>query len=213
MRSYAYNTYAPPQSAAFVLASMGSAMPGIGGLAAFLERINGAVIVVERPGIIACTNSAGAALLAEGAIFREQNRLLVALHPTARRLFDDALLGEGHAPLAKKIARPGGDRILWLIPLGAKSSGHMIVLVTAPEEVLALPEATLMEAFGLTAAEARVLAGLMKGHNITRLAEELRITCRTVKAHLQKLFDKTGTRRQADLVSRVMALTPSLRLF
>ncbi|MGD0144504.1 MAG: helix-turn-helix transcriptional regulator [Rhizomicrobium sp.] len=217
MRSVAYNSYAPAGSEAFVLAGLGDV--SLGGVAPLLERLNGAVILVERPGIIACANRAAAALLAEGTIFREQNRLLVARHPAAQRLFDDALLGEGTAPLMKKIARVHGDAILWLIPLREdgplreEGGRHMIVLVTVPEPASVLPAAMLMEAFGLTAAEARVLAGLMKGHTIAHLAEELRITCRTVKAHLQRLFDKTGTRRQADLVSRVLALTPSFRMF
>ena len=213
MRHVAYNSYAPRGSEAFLFAGLGDLQPGAAGLAPLLDRFNGAAILVERPGIIACANSAAVVLLAEGTIFREQNRLLIPRHSTAQRLFDEALLSDGHAPSMKRIARPDGDMILWLIPLREDGSRQMIVLVTTPDPVPAMSGPMLMEAFGLTVAEARVLAGLMKGYTIARLSAELRITCRTVKAHLQKLFDKTGTRRQADLVGRGMALTPSIRMF
>lgn len=210
MRQVAYNAYTPRVSEAFDFAGLGESGPA--GLAPFLERFNGAAILVELPGIIACANSAAAALLAEGVIFREHNRLLIPRHPVAQHLFDEGLLADTDTPLMKRIARPDGDAILWLIPLREDAGGQMIVLVTVPGPGPALSQAMLMEAFGLTTAEARVLAGLMKGHTVAQLAMELRITCRTVKAHLQKLFAKTGTRRQADLVGRAMALTPSFRL-
>jgi DNA-binding CsgD family transcriptional regulator len=213
MRGTAYSTYMPRSSDAFVLGGISDPTFGTAGLAPVLERLNGAAILFERPGIIACANNAALSLMAEGTIFREQNRLLVPRHPVAQRLFDEALLGEGHAPLMKVIVRPEGDAILWLVPLREEGGRYMLVLVTMQAPAPSLSEPMLMEAFGLTTAEARVLAGLMKGYNIARLAVELRITCRTVKAHLQKLFDKTGTRRQADLVSKVMALTPCLRMF
>jgi len=213
MRQVAHNSYTPRISDAFVFAGLGDSQSGAAGLAPLLERFNGAAILVEQPGIIACANAAAAVLLAEGSIFREHNRLLIPRHPVAQRLFDDALIADGSLPSMKRIARPDGDLILWLVPLHEDDGRQMIVLMTASDPVPALPEPMLIEAFGLTNAEARVLAGLMKGHTIACLSAELRITCRTVKAHLQKLFDKTGTRRQADLVSRVMALAPSIRMF
>jgi DNA-binding CsgD family transcriptional regulator len=39
------------------------------------------------------------------------------------------------------------------------------------------------------------------------MAEELRVTQNTVRTHIKRIFEKTGTNRQAELV-RVILLTP-----
>jgi DNA-binding CsgD family transcriptional regulator len=66
-----------------------------------------------------------------------------------------------------------------------------------------LPEAVLTTLFDLTPAEARVLLRVGSGLPASRSALSLGIGENTLKTHLNRIFAKTGTRRQADLVKLI----------
>jgi DNA-binding CsgD family transcriptional regulator len=57
--------------------------------------------------------------------------------------------------------------------------------------------------FGLTPAEARLLAVLFEGCSVPQAAERLGVARTTARTHLQRVFDKTGARRQGDLMRLV----------
>jgi DNA-binding CsgD family transcriptional regulator len=54
--------------------------------------------------------------------------------------------------------------------------------------------------FDLTSAEARVLAQMISGEGLTITARRLNIARSTARSHLDHIFQKTGTHRQAELV-------------
>ncbi|WP_171131637.1 hypothetical protein [Sphingomonas sp. ID1715] len=60
--------------------------------------------------------------------------------------------------------------------------------------------ASFARAHGLTPAEARLLDALARGERIADYARRSGISPTTAKSHLRALFDKTGERRQADLI-------------
>lgn len=68
-----------------------------------------------------------------------------------------------------------------------------------PEEA-ALWQRHLARRFGLTATESRVLAAVGASQTPDEIAAELGVSVTTVRSHLARLFDKTGCRRQAELV-------------
>lgn len=84
-------------------------------------------------------------------------------------------------------------------PLGAQA-GLKLVFVTDPEAEARPPEEVLRSLYGLTPAEARLTGLLLRGRTVTEAAEELRITRNTARTHLKRVFSKTGTGRQAELV-------------
>jgi hypothetical protein len=55
-----------------------------------------------------------------------------------------------------------------------------------------------------------LLTALVSGERLSAYASEARISLSTAKTHLRSLFDKTGERRQADLIRRALA-SPMLR--
>ncbi len=55
--------------------------------------------------------------------------------------------------------------------------------------------------FGLTGGEKRILEQILNGLTIQETAERLAISKSTVRTHLLHIFDKTGVRRQAELVA------------
>lgn len=77
------------------------------------------------------------------------------------------------------------------------------VFVSTTTSSSPLPEAVLATLFDLTPAEARVLLRIGSGLSASKSALSLGIGENTLKTHLNRIFAKTGTRRQADLVKLV----------
>lgn len=72
------------------------------------------------------------------------------------------------------------------------------------------PAKPLMDAFGLTAAELRILVLLLEGRSPGTIAEDIGIGISTVRTHLASLLAKTGSERQQDMITKVMALMPPI---
>jgi DNA-binding CsgD family transcriptional regulator len=64
--------------------------------------------------------------------------------------------------------------------------------------------------YGLTPSELRVLLAVIEVGGVPEVAEALGIAETTVKTHLGKVYGKTGTARQADLVKLVAGFASPL---
>ena len=71
---------------------------------------------------------------------------------------------------------------------------------------------TLAAAFGLTGAEARVLSALLEGLSLSETASRFQISVNTVRWHLKRLFEKTSTKRQSDLIRLASSAIPQIRV-
>jgi DNA-binding CsgD family transcriptional regulator len=67
--------------------------------------------------------------------------------------------------------------------------------------------ALIEETFQLTAAECRVLIAIVEIGGVPEVARHLAVAETTIKTHLQRVFVKTNTRRQADLARLVTAIS------
>jgi len=63
----------------------------------------------------------------------------------------------------------------------------------------------LREIYGLTWAEAEVLAGLVNGLSVKKIAQARHVSVNTARAQLKSVMSKTGTNRQVDLIRLVYA--------
>jgi DNA-binding CsgD family transcriptional regulator len=86
-----------------------------------------------------------------------------------------------------------------------------IVFITPSNQPSGLPLHAWAAAFGLTAAELRVLELMVDGHTIAEAATRLGIAETTGRTHLARVMEKTGTTRQADLIRLAMQLTSPVR--
>lgn len=77
------------------------------------------------------------------------------------------------------------------------------MFVRKAELELPHPVEALAKRYGLTAAEMRILFAIVEIGGVPDVANMLGISQATVKTHLQRIFDKTDTARQADLVKIV----------
>jgi DNA-binding CsgD family transcriptional regulator len=74
------------------------------------------------------------------------------------------------------------------------------------------PSTALLRAiYGLTPAETRLLLALLEGSCVSDYAQTAGVSLNTVKSQLKSVFLKTGCRRQAELVRKVVS-DPMLRL-
>jgi DNA-binding CsgD family transcriptional regulator len=81
------------------------------------------------------------------------------------------------------------------------SAAPLAAVFISDSESERLPsDAILRQFFGLTAAETRLAMLLLQHKSLDEAAESLQISRNTVRTHLKKLFEKTGTRRQSELV-------------
>ena len=80
----------------------------------------------------------------------------------------------------------------------------VLVFVVDPVNSSGMSISWVMDAYGLTPAEARVALAASSGAAIPVVAMSLRLSQNTIKTHLRRIYAKTGTSRQAEL-ARVIA--------
>jgi DNA-binding CsgD family transcriptional regulator len=98
---------------------------------------------------------------------------------------------------------PLGNGKRKFLTAGATSSGFA-VFVQDPMTAPLNPGEGFAKLYGLTPAELRILMAIAVGNGPQEAANILGISLSTVKSHLQHIFNKTGTNRQADLMQLLM---------
>jgi DNA-binding CsgD family transcriptional regulator len=73
-------------------------------------------------------------------------------------------------------------------------------------EILTRPTARIANHYKLTPGELRVLHAVVEVGGVRAIADALGISPATVKTHLHHVFQKTGARRQIDLVKLVAGI-------
>ena len=74
-----------------------------------------------------------------------------------------------------------------------------------------MPGEAFARLYGMTGGELRVLLALAQGLGAKEAADMLGIGEPTVRTHLQRIFSKTGTTRQADLLRLLQNATPPIQ--
>lgn len=107
-----------------------------------------------------------------------------------------------------RLSRPSGapPLLVTVIPVrgGDAGNGWVALFVMDPGMAGTPSPALLQELFGLTAAEAIFAAEISRGDGLQAVADRLAIAPTTARTHLTRIFEKTGTRRQAELVRLLM---------
>jgi DNA-binding CsgD family transcriptional regulator len=197
------------------------------GLGAAVDALSAGVILLDEAGRILRTNAAADTILREGSVLRRLSAgTLAASDPAAQEALAAALAAcrLGAAPPAPALPFPPGragagrglvGRLVRLRDAGGDPAGAAgpaaALFVQDPDQPCAVPGEALVRLYGLTGGELRVLRGLLQDLTLTEIAQAYGIGVATVRTHLARLFDKTGTRRQAELLRVVMASAPALR--
>lgn len=89
------------------------------------------------------------------------------------------------------------------LPQGATFAGRAVAVVSVTDEQADTERriAFLRERFQLTRAEASLATEMLAGDGRAAAAQRCGISINTARTHLMRVFEKTGVRRQAELVS------------
>lgn len=104
----------------------------------------------------------------------------------------------------------GEELVLHLLPLaeaGPLPGASAAIFVAPAVTPQRGPLAAIAALFELTPAEARVLELVGAGRTNPEIALALGVALSTVRSHVLRLFEKTGTHRQADLVGLLASFT------
>jgi DNA-binding CsgD family transcriptional regulator/PAS domain-containing protein len=188
------------------------------GAAELLDRSPHAVFLVDQDSRVRHANPAAERLVADGdGITLFGGRLGSAATEASQRLralIQQACEAElGHRRGGAMIIQTPGRRLPLSVIVAPVSADRpallqgdplIIVCVTDPQAGVVLPQQQLRDLFGLTAAEARVALALVEGESPREAAAKLGVSFYTVRAHLVRIFDKTQTKRQSELVALIL---------
>jgi DNA-binding CsgD family transcriptional regulator len=183
------------------------------------------VILLDRAGRVILTNRAADEIVRgrDGLTIGTDGLQAALAGETAelRRLIHGAVgrTPSGSLPGALTLSRPSFKRPLSLLVTPACDHGILvpeqgavsIVFVSDPEVHDATNEQALERLYRLTPAEAIFLALLVRETDLKHVSEILRISRNTARTHLKRIFEKTGTKRQAELVRLVLRSPTQVR--
>jgi DNA-binding CsgD family transcriptional regulator/PAS domain-containing protein len=180
-----------------------------------LDHARLGVLLVQRSGKLLHASTLAARLLQDGPFARNGDQLRGATHEvdTALRkaiewatrpgkpVSDSFVLGggTGSAPMSVLAQPYPGSR--------GRTEEPVAMLLLSPNQPPPTISEAVAKAYKLTRAEMRLLQALIDGERLTDYARRCGISAMTAKTHLRALFDKTGERRQADLIRRVLTDT------
>lgn len=186
-----------------------------------LEVLSVGIILVDATARIIHANGAAQQMLRDGdAIHSVGGRMQTAL-PAATAALVKAIAqagrdeaGMGRSGIGVPVPDASGRRQLaHVLPLQQRAvrqqlgSAAVAAVFIAPTHAgPPIPAAALGALYDLTPAEARVLVDISAGHTPAGLAVAFGVAEATVRTHLARVFSKTGTSRQADLVRLVGSL-------
>lgn len=195
-----------------------------------LDGLSAGVFLAARDGHVVYMNAAGERQVRVSRSIRLVQNRLSAVDPAARvalaKSMDAATRAEDtsswseHSVAIPDVGSGGGGYVATLLPIdGGERSGvlapfaaSVAVFVQDPIQVPLMPGEAFARLHGLTGGELRVLLALSQGLGGTESAEMLGISEPTVRTHLQRIYSKTGTTRQSDLLSLLHHSTPPVRI-
>jgi DNA-binding CsgD family transcriptional regulator len=196
--------------------------------AEMLNRCDHGAILVDESARILFANVAAEAILREGDGLRVRDGRLSAATAASTRALRGMIAGNEDPADRSVVALPCSDgrkMAVQVLPLGAETAwlaqrAAAIIFFKDPKAVALPLREDIRVLFDLTRAQAALAREILRGDGVQAAADRLNITRATARTHLLEIFQKTGTRRQAELVRVILQrslamgaaqLTPSTR--
>jgi DNA-binding CsgD family transcriptional regulator len=186
-----------------------------------LDGIGPGIFFVNADAHILEANANGRAMLEQGTLVRAHGGRLVPADRDAEQGLTEILCGfeSGNAASSVRPAsvllstRAGEPFVAHVVPLiegvrrstGSAYTAVAAVFVQRASFELPSSREIIAKSYKLTPTELRVLLAIVEVGGVPKVSEAMGITVSTVKTHLRRLFAKTSTDRQADLVKLVAA--------
>ncbi|RUZ26880.1 hypothetical protein EN949_11405 [Mesorhizobium sp. M7A.F.Ca.US.007.01.2.1] len=190
-----------------------------------LERARGTVNALATIGLPAAVLAGNGRVRATNTLFDQEKTLFVATafggialaNPESNRLFQMAVQARDGEPVSRSIPLRSAlppPVVVHVLPL--KRDAHdlfggcdLLIVATAISASALVPSPTILTGlFDLTAAEVRLATALAKGLNLQAAAAEAGLQFSTVRTYLNRIFRKTGTNQQSQLVALLKSAHP-----
>ena len=184
-----------------------------------LDGLSVGLFLIDAQGRIVHANAAGNDMLGAGDFLRRSGGRLVAGDARAEQTLREAAAAAadgdeevGTRSIAVPLRAHDGERyVAHMLPLaggarrraGAAYAAAAALFVRKAELQYPSPPEVIGKTYSLTPAELRVLLSIVEIGGVPEVAAALGVADTTVKTHLGRLYAKTGTGRQADLVKLV----------
>jgi DNA-binding CsgD family transcriptional regulator/PAS domain-containing protein len=192
-----------------------------------LDALTTGVFLTARDGRVVYMNLAAERQVKTGTAIRMLNNRLDPVDPAAgaalSKAIDRAAVDDDDGAASQRsLAIPDGNGagyIATLLPVQrgqrrdivAPFAASVAIFMQDPLDAPLLPGEAFARIHKLTGAELRVLLALAQGLGAKEAADMLGIGEPTVRSHLQHMFAKTNTLRQADLLHLLQTSTPAVR--
>jgi DNA-binding CsgD family transcriptional regulator len=160
-------------------------------------KVNAKAVTLMGPDLRVCRGTLTAADVKSNRALRSLLEQLRTMGPSGGggppgRVF---IRRDDHAPLVIEALPAAG------LAADVFRCARAVLVITDLDARQAPPEDALRDAFGLTAAEAKLAQRLAGGEALDTVADLLQIGKETARSQLKAVFAKTGTSRQAELVA------------
>jgi DNA-binding CsgD family transcriptional regulator len=183
-----------------------------------LDRLADGVIVLDRKARVLFTNGAARRIAEQGAVRLQQP--IATDSPAHSQRLNELIRAalQGAAGGTMSLPRDVNGRLLTILvsSIRSKDLGRLsdvgvkdaavLLFVIDPANRRSIPLGQIMDAYGLTHAEARVALAASSGNTVIETAQSLGLSPNTIKTHLRHVFAKTGTGRQAELAGLIAAM-------
>ncbi|MEJ0016047.1 MAG: hypothetical protein WDN25_05680 [Acetobacteraceae bacterium] len=189
-------------------------------LAAALDLLQTPVLLFDAAGTCIEANAAAERFLATTDALRWDNRRIrareraveseitaavaVDAHQDGRSLSFAFAEGDGRKFAAHVLPLTGGLRDR----MGGQRNAVSAMFLQTVGDLQPLPGEVLVKLYGLTPGETRLIGLLAADHSLDEAAAALGVARTTARTHLRHIFEKTGTRRQSQLMKLVLSALP-----
>jgi len=190
-----------------------------------LERARTAVTTLEAIGLPAAVLSASGRVIASNGLLDGVQILLPASHgelavaePAVNELLKEAISAAAGFAVSRSIPigmdETRSASVIHILPISGAvhdifSGAAVIVVVTAVSASNMVPSPdVLMGLFDLTPSEARLAIALTAGRSVKDASEDSGVTVKTSQTYLERIFAKTGTHQQSQLVALLKSAGP-----
>jgi len=185
-----------------------------------LDQLAVGIVLLNRQSRVLYANAAARSHDAlDGSLSLRRNTVTARSPAHAQRLaalIRAALIGAPSASMS--VPRPDDGRLLTILVISVRGrdvgrfadlrmpDAAVMLFIVDPVERLGVPQAWVMDAYGLTRAEARVALAVSAGLSVPEAAMQLGLSPNTIKTHLRRVFTKTGTGRQTELAQLMTSI-------
>jgi DNA-binding CsgD family transcriptional regulator len=181
-----------------------------------VDQLQYGVVLLDARGRITFVNRMAESLLRENDGLTIKSKRIKACHPGEDRELQ--VMIEQATGFSRKQPATGVNRLLVsrmsarprlsliVLPLVAHqqilSVEHscVAIFISDPGVQLNIEKRYLEQCYGLSSQEARIAQRLVQGGELRAIARELGLSYETARWYLKKIFEKTGTHRQSELI-------------